>query len=74
MNTIIDLTGIETEEQLYQIVEDTVGRSFSHNLDALYDVLTEISDLHIKLDTAMLQARLGSRANLIIRMLKDVRI
>lgn len=66
MKLIMDLTGITSEDQLYQ-----AAQSKARNLDALYDALTEQSDVTIRADKDILKAVLGTRAQAVIRLLED---
>ena len=68
MRQMIDLTTIASEEQLYQTVQ-----SAAHNLDALYDALTERTDVTVRVRKAVLEAALGARAQVVMHLLEDAR-
>lgn len=66
MGEMIDLTGIASEEQLYQTVQ-----SAACNLDALYDALTERADVTVRVSRTVLETALGARAQVVMRLLED---
>lgn len=66
MGEIIDLTGIASEEQLYQTVQPA-----AYNLDALYDALTERADVTVRVSRTVLETALGARAQVVMRLLED---
>lgn len=66
---------IKSKESIFQILQKELAlpEYFGHNLDALYDVLQEVSvDVHIALpDVITKESYLGTYGKSLIQVLKD---
>ncbi|MGN1030761.1 MAG: barstar family protein [Butyricicoccaceae bacterium] len=71
MERYMNLIAIDTEEQFYQKLKAISARPAAHNLDAVYDILTELPQLTICVSRDAAERIFGHKAEAFLGMLAD---